>query len=87
MRHKGAHILGGKIAQGRKRHPVAKMHCQEVEELANIAIIGVDGLGRHPSLGAEMREPIMDFPRHLGRREGSFVGGSCRIAHDRTRIL
>src|SRR5258706_5950670 len=67
------------------------MHGKKVEELPNIALIGIDGLGRHPPLGAEIREPMADFCGDFGHRERQVGGGiGSRIfefAHGRTEIL
>jgi hypothetical protein len=43
---------------------------EKAEELADVALIGLDGLRRHPPFGAEMGEPIDDFAGGLGGRAG-----------------
>ncbi len=45
MRHEGANILRGEVAQARESHPSTEMHGKKVQELPNIALIGVDGPG------------------------------------------
>jgi hypothetical protein len=91
MRHEGANILHGNGAQARESHPSAEMHGKKVQELTNIALIGVDCLGRQAPLGAEMREPMADFGGDFGRRERQAGGGIGRrileFAHGRTEIL
>jgi hypothetical protein len=91
MRHEGANILHGDVAQALESHPTAEMHSKKVQELPNIALIGIDGLLRHPPLGAEMGEPMADFGGDFGRRERQVGGGiGSRIfgfAHGRTEIL
>jgi hypothetical protein len=68
-RHEGAHIARLEIGKGLQRHLFAAMPGQEGEELAHVALIGLDGLRRHPALRAEMREPAAQFRQHLGRGE------------------
>ena len=62
-RHEGAHVLRREPGEFGQRRPAAQMLGQKSEELPDVALVGLDGLGRHPALGAEMREPA----RHLGR--------------------
>ena len=51
------------------------MLCHEFEELAGVALIGFDRLGRHAPLIAEMREPARDLSRNVGCGEKlRFVG-------------
>ena len=91
MRHEGANIRRGDVAQAGESRPSAEMHGKKVQELPNIALIGVDGLLRHPPLGAEMGEPMADFGGDFGRHERQ-VGSGIRsrtfeFAHGRTEIL
>ena len=66
------------------------MRGEKIEELPDIALIGVDGLLRHPPLAAEMGEPMADFGGYLRRRELQIGGIGSRIlgfTHGRTKIL
>ena len=70
VRHEGAHVARREIPQHREGDPAAEMGREKAEELADVALIGLDGLRRHPPFGAEMGEPIDDFAGGLGGRAG-----------------
>jgi hypothetical protein len=82
MGHEGAYVPRRELLHTGKRHPPAGVHGQKFQELPHIALVGLDGPGRHPPLGAEMGEPVNDFGGHLGRGEGQLRRGRCGFAHD-----
>src|SRR5579871_1287443 len=63
------------------------MQGEKVQELPHIALIGYDGLGRHPPLRAEMGEPVADFSGDLGGRSGKNRLAHIRVVPPRTAPL
>ena len=74
---KGAHVERRKARQRRQRHPAVEMAGQEAEELAQIALIGLDRFRRHPPFGRQVCEPAREFARDLGGRENEVGSGCC----------
>ena len=70
-RHEGAHVGRRERASCSQRRLAAQMPGQEGEELRDVALIGLDGLGRHAPLAGEMREPAHHLGRDLAAREGA----------------
>ena len=70
-RHEGAHVLRRQLGERAQRRRAAEMLGQESEELAHVAPVGFDRLGRHAPLAAEMPEPARDLGRDIGRGKGS----------------
>ena len=71
-RHEGAHVLRRQPGQFGESRLAAEMPGQKAQELPGVALVGLDGLGRHAALGAEMSEPA----RHLG---GHVAGDECQF--------
>src|SRR5207247_9562633 len=71
-RHEGAHVGGRELCEFRKRRRAAEMFGEEGEELAHVALVGLDGLARHAALGAEMRKPAHDLGRDVARGLAEF---------------
>ena len=71
-RHERAHVLRREPGQFGQRRLAAEMLRQKSQELPDVALVGLDGLGRHPPLGAEMAEPARHLGRHVAGDEGQF---------------
>ena len=83
-RHEGAHVLRREPGEFGQRRPAAEMLRQKSQELPDVALVGLDGLGRHPALGAKMTEPARHLGRHVAGGEGRF-GGRLRFVLCLTR--
>jgi len=70
VRHEGAHVAWGEVAQHGEGDAAAEMLGQEIQELADVAFIGLDRFRRHPPLGTEMGKPVDHFAGRLGRGAG-----------------
>ena len=64
-----AHLGGTPSLQDLARLAPAEMGREKPEELADIAVIGLDGLRRHAPFGAEMAQPAFDLGGDLRRHE------------------
>src|SRR5262249_46718799 len=78
----GAHVERLKTRQRRQRQAAAEMAAEEREKLADVALVSVDRLRRHPPFGREIRQPAREFAGDLvgGKSES---GGGCCAWHDR----
>ena len=65
---KGAHVVRREPRQRGQRHPAAEMAGEEAEELAHVALIGLDRLRRHAPFGRQICEPAREFACDLGGR-------------------
>ena len=68
-RHEGAHVA--RLDRGKRfqRRLLAGVLGEKAEELAHVALIGLDGLRRHAPLGAKMRKPAPQLRRDVGGGE------------------
>src|SRR6185312_11258279 len=74
-RHEGTHV--GRLQRGEllERWRTAQMLGQELQELQNVAPIGLDRLRRHAPLGGQIGEPAVDHGRDAAGQEVWFVRG------------
>ena len=68
-RHEGAHVARLDRGERLQRDLFAGVFGEKPEELAHVALIGLDGLRRHAPLGAKMREPAPQLRRDVGGGE------------------
>jgi hypothetical protein len=82
-RHERPHIAGLKRRKTGKRHALAPVFAEEVQELTEVAGVGFGRLRRQPALGAQMRKPARHFKRDglVGAGQFEWRTSRCRLGH------